>query len=132
MADLAGRDGVDERALRSGSAVVVRVARCLHRADRVVVAGLHDPVDDLVVAAVSTHRHDQRMSGSRGLPGEIAGVARAFGGAQAHRDLGQPLGQVRVQLLRQPRPVPGAVRVEDDDDPVEGRHGVVVLGHMRR
>ena len=71
------------------------------------------------------------MSGSRGFPGEIAG-ARAFGGAQMDRDLGQPLGQVRVQLRGQLRSVAGALRVEDDDDPVEGRHGVVVLGHMRR
>ena len=66
------------------------------------------------------------MPGLRGLPGEITGVTGVFGGAQTYRDLGQLPGQVRVQLLRQLRPVPGALGVEDDDDPVEGRP------HMRR
>ena len=75
-ADLAGRDGVDERALRGGSPVVVGVARGLHRTDRVVVAGLHDPVDDLVVAAVAADRHDQRMPGLARPPGRGHGRAR--------------------------------------------------------
>lgn len=76
---VAGDDGLDERAIADGC--VVGVGVWLRRAQRVPrgVAGLHDTVDDLVIAAVPAQGDDQRATCHRCLPGQVAAVTGTFG-----------------------------------------------------
>lgn len=117
VAYVAARDGFLKRRCAGGPPVVVGIPGGHHRAYRVWITGLHDAVDDLVVAPVPADRDNQHVPAATGsLPGQIDGVACVICGLQ--RDVsgvGKKRCEPGPQVLGEFGGVPGAVGVEDDD-----------------
>jgi hypothetical protein len=59
-----------------------------------------------------------------GLSSKLSAVSTVFGRRQVHRQIGQPGGEIGVQLLGQLRCLARALRIEDNDDALEGSHGL--------
>ena len=119
-------DRLGHRAFLCRAPVVVRVARGKDRSHGSFVPRLHQTVDNLVVATITTDRDDQRRAGLGDRTGQLLGVARMLSGEQFDDQVRSLLRQVPPQAFGPLLSLAGALGVEDQDYAVEGGHALSV------